>query len=393
MDNFPFILIIRFVGQKCLSCKYQSRWKLLRNIWKQARNSWNTHELILWRHGRQLLSMITWRLFQQLPWKRSNLCALSSVLGNIFQSCNICGNVLNWRWNLFPMFTCLILRNLGAYPHPPLREGDYIYQWWCYCFCFLVVINTKCCWIPIDNVNLDRHGCRRSATAAASRVETEPGGIFSFCAADVLSQYYWAACRFGLGFFFSAEPFLLLYRTKKIFWYKEMLLLRNMFHLYIVTKCYRLCKHEDDLCFQCNASLHLTPAQSPNTAQEAKTRRAQTSSCPRTPPFPTFPASMPPTWVQWWQEPAKLYKCTQITTKLHSRLNTGGWCLGKTADTGLAQVPDKETNVIISIFQIGDWSKDGITEQCCEPDKWHRSSLHGICQGPRTTGERISAAS
>ena len=50
-------------------------------------------------------------------------------------------------------------------------------------------------------MNLDRHGCRRSATAAASRVETEPGGIFSFCAADVLSQYYWAACRFGLGFF------------------------------------------------------------------------------------------------------------------------------------------------------------------------------------------------
>ena len=62
-----------------------------------------------------------------------------------------------------------------------------------------------------------------------------------------------------------------------------MLLLRNMFHLYIVTKCYRLCKHEDDLCFQRNASLHRTPAQSPNTAQEAKTRRAQTSSRPLPP--------------------------------------------------------------------------------------------------------------
>ena len=81
-------------------------------------------------------------------------------------------------------------------------------------------------------------------------------------------------------FLFSAEPFLLLYRTKKTFWYKEMLLLRNMFHLYIVTKCYRLCKHEDDLCFQRNASLHLTPAKSPSTAQEAKTR---TSSRPRLP--------------------------------------------------------------------------------------------------------------
>ena len=83
----------------------------------------------------------------------------------------------------------LDLAELGGVPSSATE--DYIYQWWSYCFCFSVVINSKCCWIPIDNVNLDRHGCRRSATA--SRVETEPGGIFSFCAADVLSQYYWAA--------------------------------------------------------------------------------------------------------------------------------------------------------------------------------------------------------
>ena len=71
---------------------------------------------------------------------------------------------------------------------------------------------------------------------------------------------YLLSLRIWFGIFFSEHllTFLLLYRTKKIFWYKEMLLLRNMFHLYIVTKCYRLCKHEDDLCFQCNASLHRT---------------------------------------------------------------------------------------------------------------------------------------
>ena len=54
-------------------------------------------------------------------------------------------------------------------------------------------------------MNLDRHGCRRSATAAASRVETEPGGIFYFCAADVLYSL-----RIWFGIFFSEH---LLRRT------------------------------------------------------------------------------------------------------------------------------------------------------------------------------------
>ena len=95
-------------------------------------------------------------------------------------------------------------------------------------------------------------------------------------------------------FLFFTEPFLLLYRTKKIFWYKEMLLLRNMLHLYIVTKCCRLCKHEDDLCFQCNASL----PRPPHTCTESKhSSRSKNTQSPNVQPSP-FTSS--PNLVEKW---------------------------------------------------------------------------------------------
>ena len=94
--------------------------------------------------------------------------------------------------------TCLILRNLGAYPHPPLRKG--MNQ------CWQQKLERRkheekhekalkmVAFLPIDDVYLDRHGCL-TATAAASRGLP---GCDSVCTVQTNSQWRLFYCTLVL---------------------------------------------------------------------------------------------------------------------------------------------------------------------------------------------------
>ena len=84
------------------------------------------------------------------------------------------------------MPTCLILRNLGAYPHPPLGKEAISKE-----ILRSKIMKKKESILPINNVDLKRHGCR-SATAAASQVAGP--AVFGHYQLPVEAYYCTAVC-------------------------------------------------------------------------------------------------------------------------------------------------------------------------------------------------------